>query len=98
MHGPIGEEHEFSQAYRAHYDEIPQPVETEPRTGIRPQEKGIGCKSRTVRPKVGDLRPQIQQLDDTLRQSQRWARENNGSEWRPCVRAEVGASKINWGC
>jgi hypothetical protein len=32
------------QAYQAQYDEIPQPSEMEPRAGIRPQEKDIGCK------------------------------------------------------
>ena len=54
-------------------------------------------KVRTVRPKVGDLRPKVQQLDDTLRQSQCWAHENNRREWPP-VRAEVGASKTIRGC
>lgn len=76
MHGPIGEEHEFLQAYRAHYDEIPQPVETEPRTGIRPQEKGIGCKKSHGETQGRGPAHKYSNLTTTA-QSQGWACENN---------------------
>jgi hypothetical protein len=56
MHGPIGEEHEFFyKAIGQIMTKFLQPVELEPRAGIRPQEEGIGCKSRTVRPKISNL-------------------------------------------
>jgi hypothetical protein len=59
MHGPIGEEHEFLQAYQAQYDEIPQPSEMEPRAESGRRRKALDVKSRTVRPKVGDLRLKV---------------------------------------
>jgi hypothetical protein len=71
-----------------------QPVGAEPRTGIRPQEKGIGCKKSHDEPKVEDLRPQVQQLDDTLGQSQHWAYEQSQGVGARASELKLGASDI----
>jgi hypothetical protein len=70
MHGPIGEEHEFYKPIRHNMTKFHSRQRWSLVLESGRRRRTLDVKSRTVRPKVGDLRPKVQQLDDTLRRSQ----------------------------